>query len=248
MITNSEKTTYRNIMDNKLFSILNSNPSANIAALGFFSSYHVESYYTENNSVIAFGKSDHLWAHIASTSSIELTSILAKHHNKTKYYFSVENWMIPLILKHGVKDWIMTTNRFVLDKNTHVDLANKETVTVDESYAPIIFENSDYKDYISIEYINDRLSKDISAGIITNSKLVAWGFTHDDGALGFVYVLKEYREKGYGLDILLSLIQNRKENNKPIFGNILPDNIASTNLVLKLGFKLDCEASWIKLK
>ena len=81
-----------------------------------------------------------------------------------------------------------------------------------------------------------------------NNNLVAWGFTHDDGALGFLHVLDDFRNKGYGIDILLVLIQMRKKEKKPIFGNIVPENIASTKLITKLGFKLDCKTSWIKLK
>lgn len=235
-------------MDNTLLSILNSNPNKNIAILGFFSSYPVKEYYIEDNSVLILGKSDHLWAHISSSSEIKLSSILTKYHMKTKYYFSVEDWMVPLILSHGTEDWIMTTNRFILDESIFTDLPKLDIVKIDKSYAAFMYNNSDYKDYISVEYIEDRLSKDISAGILMNNILVAWGFTHDDGALGFLHVLEDFRNKGYGIDILLGLIQMRKKVNKPIFGNIVPYNIASTNLVTKLGFKLDCKTSWIKLK
>ncbi len=65
------------------------------------------------------------------------------------------------------------------------------------------------------------MSKDISAGIVVDENLVAWGFTHDDGALGFLHVLKDFRKRGYGLDILLALIQERKKDNKSVFGNIV---------------------------
>ena len=156
--------------------------------------------------------------------------------------------MIPLILSHGTEDWIITTNRFILDESIFTDLPKLDIVKIDKSYAKFMYNNSDYKDYISVEYIEDRLSKDISAGILVNNILVAWGFTHDDGALGFLHVLEDFRNKGYRIDIILGLIQMRKKAKKPIFGNIVPDNIASTNIVTKLGFKLDCKTSWIKLK
>ena len=235
-------------MDKKLLSILNSNPVKNIAVLGFFSNYPVEEYYTEGDSVLILGKSDHLWAHILSSSESELSILLNKYHMKTKYYSSVEDWMIPMILSHGTADWVMATNRFILDSGVITDLPRSNIVRIDKSYASHIYNNSDYKDYISIEYIENRLSKDISAGILVNNTLVAWGFTHDDGALGFLHVLEDYRKKGYGMDILLGLIQMRRTERKPVFGNIAPENVASTNLATKLGFKLDCKTSWIKLK
>ena len=156
--------------------------------------------------------------------------------------------MIPLILNDGTKDWIMTTNRFILEESIFIDSPKFDIIKIDKSYASFMYNNSDYKDYISVAYIEDRLSKDISAGIVVNNKLVAWGFTHDDGALGFLHVHKDFRRKEYGLDILLGLIQMRKKEQKPIFGNIVPDNVTSINLVTKLGFKRDCTTSWIKLK
>lgn len=235
-------------MDKTLHAILSSNPTKNVAILGFFSSYPVEEYYIEGNSILIIGKSDHLWAHISSSSDIELSSLLSKCRGKTKYYFSVEDWMIPLILNDGTKDWIMTTNRFILEESIFIDSPKFDIIKIDKSYASFMYNNSDYKDYISVAYIEDRLSKDISAGIVVNNKLVAWGFTHDDGALGFLHVLKDFRRKEYGLDILLGLIQMRKKEQKPIFGNIVPDNVTSINLVTKLGFKRDCTTSWIKLK
>ena len=235
-------------MDNTLLSIVNLDPIKNISILGFFSNYPVEKYYINGNSVLILGKSDHLWAHILSSSEIELSSILAKYHMKTKYYFSVEDWMIPLILNHGTEDWILTTNQFILDENVFTNLPKLNIVKINKSYATFMYNNSDYKDYISIEYIEDRLSKDISAGIFVNDILVAWGFTHDDGALGFLHILENFRNKGYGTAILLGLIQMRKKAKKPVFGNIISENIASINLVTKLGFKLNCKTSWIKLK
>ncbi|NOU61386.1 GNAT family N-acetyltransferase [Marinifilum caeruleilacunae] len=235
-------------MDQNLFNILNSNPSRNIAVLGFLNSYPLMEYYIEGKSALILAKSDYNWAHIASFSEEELSILLQKHHNKSKYYYSLEDWMIPLILKHGEEDWRMTTNRFVLDDKEVPDLPKLNIKPIDKSYTEFMYENSDYKEYLSLDYIEDRLSKDISAGIWIEGKLVAWGFTHDDGALGFLHVLEEHRQKGYAIEIMLGLIQMRKNENKAVFGNILPHNHASTNLVKKLGFRLDCRISWLKLK
>ena len=235
-------------MNSKINSILNKDREKYLAVLGFISNYPIEEAFIEGDSVLILGKSDQLWAHILSSSESELAILLEKYHIETKYYYSVEDWMIPLILKHGEEDWRMTTNRFTLNAQIDTDSPTCNIIQIDKSFASHMFNNSDYKDYLSIEYIEDRLNKDISAGIIIDDVLIAWGFTHDDGALGFLNVLPKYRKKGYGLEIMLGLIQMRKMDKKPIFGNIVPGNIASTNLVTKLGFKLDCKASWIKLK
>jgi len=235
-------------MNSDLSSLINKNPIQNIACKGFFSNYPVEDYYIEKDSTIIFGKSDHLWAHIVSRSKSELSSLLSNYHTKANYYFSVEEWMISLILNYGISDWIITTNRYILDANVMIDSLKTETSQIDESNSPYIYENSDYQKYTSIEYIDDRLAKDISAGIWVKKQLVAWGFTHDDGALGFLHVLNEFRKNGYGIDILNSLIKERKKTKKTIFVNIVPENIPAINLVEKIGFKFDRKVSWIKLK
>ena len=228
--------------------ILKSDPKRSIASLGFFSNYPVKEFIIENSSAIILGESDNLWAHLSSSSENELCILLEKFHTKTKFYFSIEDWMIPLILHYGTEDWILTTNRYILDNSINTEFPKSKTKAIDKSFASFMYENSEYKNYLSIEYINDQLDRDISAGIIMNDRLIAWGFTHDDGSLGFLHVIEEYRNKGYGLDILLSLIQMRKQDKKPIFANIIPDNLVSIKLVTKLGFELDRKTSWLKLK
>lgn len=109
-----------------------------------------------------------------------------KHHNKTKCYFSAEDWMIPLIQKFGNIDWIMTTNRYILNEHFEIDPHKEKTTGLTSSFTSYIHKHSDYKNFTSLEYIEDRLNSDISARICLNNKLVALGFTQDDGALEFL--------------------------------------------------------------
>ena len=234
-------------MDESLKNILYSDPVKNIAAIGFFSNYPIKEYYIEGNSAIILGKSDNLWIHIVSSSAKELSILLSKYSHITKYYFSAEDWMIPIILENEKSDWILTTNRYILNKEIHFTAKDIELSRIDISYAEYIYNNSNYKQYTPIEYIKDRLLRDISIGIWNSDKLIAWGFTHDDGALGFLHVLKNYRKKGYSKILLDHLIKSRQETKKPIFVNIVPDNVPAINLISKYGFKFDCKVSWVKL-
>ena len=156
--------------------------------------------------------------------------------------------MIPLILKYGKPDWIMKTNRYILKGAIKIPVPKEEIFSLNKSRSDFIFTHSNYKKFTSINYIRDRLQRDISAGILKDDKLVAWGFTHDDGALGFLHVLPDFRKQGLGEQVLLSLIRQRRANNQPVFCNIVPENFPSINLVQKLGFVLDRTVSWVKLK
>lgn len=235
-------------MDKDLKELLVSDKRKNIAALGFFANYKADEILTEGNSAIIIGKSDNLWAHIISGSEVELTSLLKKVQGRVKYYYSVDDWMIPLILRNGSQDWIMSTNRFVLDENVIVPKPSIDSRTIDLDYANYILDNSEYKEFLSTEYIVDRLERDVSAGIHIDNKLIAWGFTHDDGALGFLNVLKYHRKRGYATEVMLGLINMKRKEGEDVFGNILTNNVASVKMVTKIGFGLDCKTSWIKLK
>jgi 8-oxo-dGTP diphosphatase len=223
-------------------------PKKNLATIGFFKNYPVAEYFTENKSALILGKSNELWAFLISSNAEELSEILAKHHSKTRYFSSVEDWMIPLILKHGSADWILTTDRYILEENIVIDLPELPLVNIGKSFAPYIHKLSDYKAFTSVSYVEERLSMGISAGFMVNNKLVAWGLTHDDGSLGFLQVLDGYRNKGLGQQILLELSRQKRELKEAVFGNIIPENLVSKHLVEKLGFKFDRRMSWIKLK
>ncbi|KAB2849155.1 MAG: GNAT family N-acetyltransferase [Ignavibacterium sp.] len=79
------------------------------------------------------------------------------------------------------------------------------------------------------------------------NKLVAWGLTHDDGALGSLHVLDDYRKKGYGREILLSLIHQNRKLGRISFAQIEEKNQKAINLVEQLGFVKDRLVNWIKL-
>lgn len=228
--------------------ILNSDSIKNIASIGFFENYPMEAYFIKGNSAYILGTSDHLWAHIISSNKDELSSLLQKHHDKTKYFYSVEEWTLPLILQFGDEEWRMETNRYILQEKQTFPVADEVFITLSKDDASYIYSHSDYKDYTSIEYIKDRLDKGISTGIMHKGELIAWGFTHDDGALGFLHVLPAYRKQGHGEKILLSLIDKKQQRGEPIFCNIVPQNLPSINLVKKLGFDLDRKVFWLKLK
>ncbi|MBN2280732.1 MAG: GNAT family N-acetyltransferase [Candidatus Marinimicrobia bacterium] len=227
--------------------IMNKEAGRNIAFRGFFDNNPVVDFDVIENSAIFWGNSDHLWAHLVAESPEELYKLLKSYHRKTPYYYSVEDWMIPIILKFGEAEWIMPTNRYILNADTPLPGPAQETEGIDISQSEYLYINSDYQKYISIEYIRDRLQKDVSAGVQKMGQLAAWGLTHDDGAIGFLHVLEYYRKQGLGETVLLSLIQQKRRKNMPVFCNIVPENKVSVNLVTKTGFRFDRSVTWLKI-
>ena len=223
-------------------------PIRNISVLGFFENYPLEKVFQVGDSFLLLGESDHLWGYISSHSSSELTKIFEKYQIDARYFASVEDWMKPIISEDSEVEWELITLRYVLPDNHEIVPSSRKTCTLDTSLVDYIFNHSDYQAFTSKEYIKDQIERGVSAGIIEGNALVAWGLTHDDGALGFLHVLPEFRGKGYGKAITSSLIYEKKKENKPIFLNVEPNNINSINLVNKMGFVFDREISWVKIR
>ncbi len=234
-------------MQTELLNLLQKNPLANLPVLGFFDNYSLEKHFICNDSLILIGTSDYTWAYLSITDHNDLSLLIEKLAFETLYFANVEEWMIPFLTKNHRIEWKLFTRRYYLPEDTIVEPYEKETNSLDASQIAYIFQNSSYKDFTSEGYISERLERDVSAGIWVNEQLAGWGLTHDDGSLGFLNVLSEFRGQGLGEAIFRSLINLKREQNKPVFINVEPHNKQSISLLEKLGMVFDRPVSWIKL-
>lgn len=226
---------------------LRKNRKRNISILGFIENYPVIKVLKEGETVLIMGKSDNLWAYISSNSKEELEEILKNFKYETKYFASLEKWMVPIVTKGKEADWKLTTYRYIFPYDIQVKPQSQKVKELDISYANYIYNHSNYQKFTSTEYIKDRINKDAAVGLFDKGKLTAWGLTHDDGALGFLHVLSEYRGNGYGKEIVKTLINKKRELEKPVFANVEPQNIQAKRLLTDLGFVVDEEIRWVKI-
>jgi 8-oxo-dGTP diphosphatase len=216
--------------------------------INFINDYPISYIEKVKNSVIVKGTSDRNWIYISSEAAEELNIIKGKLKRNDNLFAVIEDWMIPILTKGSQIKWKLSTVRVFLPINT-VLLASKYAVfDLKIGDAESIYENSDYKEFISIEYIRDRIQKGLSSGIYDAGKLVAWGITQDDGAIGFLHVLPEYRLRGYGRDIIINLIKKVRKQGKLPFANIEEKNEKSMNLVISLGFRKDRIVNWLEIE
>lgn len=220
----------------------------NVSILGFLENYPAEKVYREGSTLLVLGRSDYLWAYVSSSDEGELRLLLDHFRWETGYFASLEEWMLPVLSGYGAIEWQLKTYRYLLPEEVPVSPPEREVRDLEPALAPFIFTHSDYQQYTSEEYIVDRIEKGISAVIMEKGQPVAWGLTHDDGALGFLHVMPEYRGRGYGMDISRALIMKKRKLSKPVFLNIEPENHPSRQLVSRLGFIQDRKISWIKLE
>ena len=219
---------------------------SNISTIGFIENNPISEVVEINNSSLIKGTSDVEWAYVVCNNESDLRALLEKSGSNT-YFASVEDWMIPIITEKRKAEWILSTMRYFLPEDVEVPKNIVEVIPLTTDHIGFIISQSNYKQFLTPAYVEERISKSISAAIMKKDKLVAWGLTHDDGALGLLHVLDEYRKKGYGKEILISLIHQNRSLDKTSFAQIEEKNTKATNLIEQLGFVKDRRVSWVKL-
>jgi ribosomal protein S18 acetylase RimI-like enzyme len=220
----------------------------NISIIGFVSENPITAVLREGNSVLIKGLSDEEWMYIFSKDETELRNLLDLLTEKDIFFASVEDWMIPIINEKKKFEWTLSTMRWYLPDNVEVAENTYKTFPLSPEHIGFIISQSNYKQFLTPRYIKKRITKSISACIYENEKLIAWGLTHDDGALGSLNVLDEYRGKKYGTEIVLSLIHQCRALGKIPFAQTEETNEKAIKLVTKLGFVMDRRVTWIKCK
>ncbi len=218
----------------------------NMSIIGFVSENPVTLVLKEGDSVLIKGVSDEEWIYIFSKDENELRVLLSQLSNKDIYFASVEDWMIPIINETKKFEWTLSTIRWYLPDDVEVAENKYKTFPISTEHIGFIISQSSYKQFLTPRYLKERITKSISACIYDDEKIVAWGLTHDDGALGSLNVLDEYRGKKYGTEIVLSLIHQCRALGKIPFAQIEETNYKAIKLVTKLGFVKDRRVTWIK--
>jgi len=232
---------------NNLILHLKKDEITNISTIGFIENNPITEVIEINNSYLIKGTSDVEWVYVVCNNENDIRVLLEKSGSNI-YFASVEDWMIPIITEKRKAEWILSTMRYYLPEEVEVPENKLEVIPLTTDHIGFIISQSNYKQFLTPAYVEDRITKSISAAIMKKDKLVAWGLTHDDGALGSLHVLDEYRKKGYGKEILISLIHQNRKLGKISFAQIEEKNLKATNLIVQLGFIKDRRVSWVKLK
>jgi hypothetical protein len=220
----------------------------NISIINFIKNNRVLSIDIIGNSVVVKGISDCEWIYIRCDDEDELGIIKNKLTSEDVNFGAIDEWMIPTLVKGKEIKWDLPMVQFYLPLGIDLPPIEYKTSPLNMNDANTVYLNSDYKEYISTEYISYQINKGISAGIYENDKLISWGITQDDGAIGFLHTLNDYRRKGYGGSVVLAMIKILKESGKLPFAYIESSNKKSMNLFRKLGFIENKKSHWFKIK
>jgi len=232
---------------NEIIESLMKNETKNINIINFIENYPIHYIEQIGDSVIVKGISDRNWIYISSKSEVELKIIKNRLDYDDKNFAIIEKWMIPILSKGNIIKWELSTMKLILFNEISVAKPKHNVSELKVSDAEILYNNSEYKDFISIEYIAERIINGVNSCVRHMDKLIAWGITQDDGAIGFLHVLPEYRRMGYARDVMIDLINKVRIGNKIPFVHIEEVNKKSMRLATGLGFKKDKIVSWFEL-
>jgi GNAT superfamily N-acetyltransferase len=205
----------------------------NMSIIGFIAENTVTEVLRDGESVLIKGKSDEEWIYIFSKDEKELSNLLNQLTDKDIFFASVEDWMVPIISKKKKFEWTLSTIRWYLPDEVEVPDTKLKANPISTEDIGFILSQSKYRQFLTARYLKERITKSISACIYEDNKMVAWGLTHDDGALGSLNVLDEYRGKKYGTEIVLSLILQCRELGRIPFAQIEETNEKAIKLVTK---------------
>mgnify|MGYP005836878225 CR=1 FL=1 len=219
----------------------------NINMINFMKNYPVFTLDIIEDTVLIRGRSDEDWVYISSQSRDEFQKLILGLDAEDRCFAVLEDWMLSDIIKDREIRSKLSSMKLIYEGTSALPPVRFAAVSLSDTDAAYIYERSKYKEYTSIAYIADRIKNGTGLGIFEKGMPVAWAITHDDGAIGFLNVLEEYRGKGYGHDVTVAMVSRLLREGEVPFVHIEEENKKSMNLAMKVGFKQDRRTHWIKL-
>ncbi len=200
-----------------------------------------------NDSVMIWKKTDAEWVMIDTENYGDIDLIMSELKPKDKKFNCIRKDLSDIILKKVLSnvDWMETTYRFYLPDNVSLPkIDESEIIELKEEDAQIVDDYWEYKDENSLKYVKEMIVKNPSVGIKKDGKLIAWVSIHEDIAMGFAYVIDEYRGKGYAKTLTTHICNILRSKNIIPFLYVVTDNTKSVGLSKSLGFVNDGQFRW----
>lgn len=112
--------------------------------------------------------------------------------------------------------------------------------------APLIARNWVHGD--DVDYCRSRIASGPGFGLRKGGGLISWMLTHEDGSMGMLHTLEQWRRRGYGRGVASALAKRIMEEGKRPFCFVLQDNEPSVRLFESLGFQRVTECFWLLTK
>ncbi len=236
------------IVSGDILALLEKDRIRNINLINFIRDYPILDAAVAGDSVLVRGRSDRDWVYVSSADAHEFERLAAGLAADDRNFAVVEDWMLPALTAGRKINWRLSCLKLYLPDGRAVPHPSREVEELAPEDAAYIYEHYEYAGYASPEYIAARIAMGPGVCIRARGKPAAWIMTQDDGAMGFLTVLPEYRRRGYATDLSLALIGRLRSLGRMPFVQIEEDNVKSMNLARKLGFVPDRRVTWVGME
>ena len=230
----------------ELLRILKQDRMANISVVNFVEDNVISDIEQVGNGWIIRGTSDRNWVYVHCRTNQEAADIRSRLRETDTCFGAIEDWMRPILIEDRTVRWDLSLAQYILPDLVVVPDPPHATRTLTPDDAVTVYEHSTYRDFISVDYIQQRIQVGPGRGIEQDGQLAAWGLTQDDGALGFLHVRSAFRRNGYGSSVTRALIGDVRKSGRVPFAYIEPDNHKSIGLVTGLGFVRTRACHWFE--
>lgn len=229
-------------------SILESDRKPNLSLLYFMEDNPYAGLWRAGDSVMLRAECDRPWIYIRSDSQNELQELLVHLQSEDRYFAAIDEWMVPHVASGRSMKWTLQLKQFVLPSRVQLPAISPHIGTLSPDETEYIYENYEYRGYTAPDYLRERIVRGPTVAAYEQGELVGWAFTHDDGAMGFLQVLAEYRRTGIGSRLVLALSRKVRDQGRIPFAYIETENTAAIRLMQELGFVVQREVRWFALE
>lgn len=194
----------------------------------------------------ARGEDGKNWGVVAADSAEQLRSVQASLQ-EIDHYFGIEAWMIP-VLAEG-RELVSAELCYTYYAPTDLELPSVPPLpNLTYEQAPIVDQHWTYQGDWTLPYIKACLDQGPSSVKMIGEDPVAWAVVQDDGAMGCMYVLPDYRRQGYAQEVTYDLVRKVREQSHLPYVHIVQTNQASIKLTEGMGFQRLKEIAWVDLR
>jgi 8-oxo-dGTP diphosphatase len=234
-------------LDN-IISLLKEREKENLSLIYLIEDKMYNSIEHIGNSILLRRKNHRNSVYLYSPNETSFTKdILPNIKDTDKHFSAIYKWMADIIVERKEVKGINPGFKLVLPNSISLGIPKIKPRPLTIHDAEIVDRYWEYRSEQSLEYIKHLIKERICEGIDVDGKLVAWALTHDDGSLGMIYVLDDYRRHGYAKDITISMVEKTRGIGRYPFVHIIKNNKKSLNLAQGLGFKKVSSVVWMAL-
>lgn len=219
----------------------------NICILCMSKDYPLVNFYEEQGMYAFAFRSDENWCYLSHNANTEFLCNYLLQQSGSQFLVISNPEVVKWVKEKHKVIWEITCLRLFREGNFNI-ISDISILPITSRQLPWVYHNSGYQQFLSMDYLETRLRLGGGFYIENNGVPVAWVMSHDDGSVGMLHVMNEFRRKGLGRMLVDAMSAKVKEKNMPVFAHIEPSNLPSLKLFRSMGFVDKAVVTWMKVR